>query len=248
MNDAEAAAARRPGPPATVESKVMQVEGATVFITGANRGIGLAFARQALAFGVAKVYAGMRTTAGFRAPGHTPVPHDLTAQASVDAAARQAGDTTILVNNAGIAAVVADPLDDRVEDLSRKLFEVNYYGVIRVTKAFAPVLGRSAQSAVINVLSTASWGPIATLTPYAISKSAAWGYTNHARLALKAQNTAVLGLHVGFVDTDLTRGLDIPKADPGDVARQTLEALEARAFKASLSADIPIYVDPAQAL
>ncbi len=145
-----------------------------------------------------------------------------------------------------------------MEELSRAVFEVNYYGVIRMTRAFAPVLGRGGQSAVVNVLSVASWNPAPVLTPYAISKSAAWGYTNHARLALKAQNTAVLGLHVGFVDTDLTRHLDIAKVDPNDVARQTFEALEAgksevmadgkaRAVKASLSAEVPTYLDPTRA-
>ena len=236
----------------------MKVKDAVVFVTGANRGIGLAFARQALAFGAAKVYAGMRNPTGFAEPGLTPVTLDVTHQATIDAAVRQAGDATILINNAGIAGQVQDALDDRVEDLSRTIFEVNYYGLIRTTKAFAPVLGRGGQSAVINVLSVASWNPAPVLTPYAISKSAAWGYTNHVRLALKAQNTAVLGLHVGFVDTDLTRHLDSAKADPNDVARQTLEALEAgrsevmadaksRAAKASLSAELPAYLDPTRA-
>ncbi len=180
----------------------MRVRDAVVFVTGANRGIGLSFARQAVALGAAKVYAGTRNLAGFVEPNVTPVQIDVTDRASIERAVREAGDVTILVNNAGIAATVVDALDDAVEDLSREMFEVNYYGVLRVTKAFAPVLGRSPESAVVNVLSIASWRPAPVLTPYAISKSAAWGYTNHVRLALKPQNTAVLGLHVGFVDTD----------------------------------------------
>lgn len=235
----------------------MKVEDAVVFVTGANRGIGLAFARQALALGAVKVYAGMRNTAGFGEPGLTPIAVDVTDPAAVERAAREAGDTTILVNNAGIAATVPDALADEVEELSRRIFEVNYYGVIRATKAFAPVLARAPESAVVNVLSIASWAPSPFLTPYAISKSAAWAYTNHVRLALKPQNTAVLGLHVGFVDTDLTSSVDGPKSDPNDVARQTYEALAAgrseimadaktRALKASLSAEVPAYVDPTQ--
>ena len=143
----------------------MKVEDAVVFVTGANRGIGLAFARQALALGAAKVYAGMRNTDGFGEPGLIPVPIDVTDQPSVERAARKAGDVTILINNAGIAATVANALADEVEELSRRIFEVNYYGVIRVTKAFAPVLGRAPESAVVNVLSSASWGPSPFLTP-----------------------------------------------------------------------------------
>ncbi|WP_308720801.1 SDR family oxidoreductase [Komagataeibacter xylinus] len=233
----------------------MKVNGAVVFVTGANRGLGLAFARQALALGAAKVYAGTRNTAGFGEPGLIPIEIDVTDPGSIARAAEQAKDVTILVNNAGIAATVPDALDDAVEELSRRMFEVNYYGVIRVTKAFAPILARSSESAIINVLSSATWLPVPLLTPYSASKAAAWSYANHVRLALKPQNTSVLSLHVHFVDTDLTKGLNIPKSDPNDVARRTFEALEAgkseimadettRLLKASLSAERPGYIDP----
>ena len=99
---------------------------------------------------------------------------DVTDPASIARAAEQANDVTILVNNAGIAATVPNALDDAVEDLSRQMFEVNYFGVIRVTKTFAPILARSSESAVINVLSSASWLPLPILTPYSASKAAAW--------------------------------------------------------------------------
>lgn len=228
-------------------------------MTGANRGIGLAFARQALALGAAKVYAGMRNTAGFSEPGLVPVQIDLTDPQSVIRARDAAGDTSILVNNAGIGAVVPDALDASVEEASRRVFDVNYYGVIRVTQAFAPVLALRSESAIINVLSSASWLPYPFLTPYSASKAAAWSYTNHVRLALKAQNTAVIGLHVDFVDTDLTKGINVTKSDPNDVARQSLLALEAGkseiladpktvGLKATLSSDVPAYIDPTQSL
>jgi NAD(P)-dependent dehydrogenase (short-subunit alcohol dehydrogenase family) len=240
-----------------VEKIPMKLQGSNVFVTGANRGIGLAFARQARDLGATKFYAGMRNTAGFAEPGLIPIQIDVTDPASIAHAVEQAGDVTILVNNAGIGSVVANALDASVEEVSREMFEVNYYGVIRVTKAFAAGLAKSSESAIINVLSSVSWLPVPFLTPYAASKAAAWSYTNHVRLALKDQNTAVLGLHVHFVDTDLTKGIDIPKSDPNDVARQTYEALEAgkseiladpqtRGVKASLSAEVPGYIDPSQ--
>jgi NAD(P)-dependent dehydrogenase (short-subunit alcohol dehydrogenase family) len=232
----------------------MDLQGSVVFVTGANRGLGLAFARVALARGAAKVYAGMRNTTGFEEPGLIPVPIDVTDAGSVAAAAAACQDVTLLVNNAGIAAVVDNPLDANVEALSRQVFETNYYGVMRATQAFAPILARNGKAGIINVLSNASWLPVSFLTPYAVSKAAAWSYTNHVRLGLKEQNVQVLGLHVGFIDTDLTKGIDVAKARPEDVVRDTFDALEAgkseiladdgtRALKASLSNAAPGYIE-----
>lgn len=236
----------------------MKIKGANVFITGANRGIGLAFARRARDLGAAKVYAGVRNTESFNEPGIIPIQIDVTNPASIARAVQQAGDVTILVNNAGIGAVAPNALDVHVEEQSKAMFETNYYGVIRVTQAFAPVLAKAAESSVVNVLSSLTWLPAPFLTAYSASKAAIWSYTNNVRLALGEQKTAVLALHVHFVDTDLTKGVDIPKANPNDVARVTFEALEAgkqevfaddtaRAAKATLSNDLPLYIDPNQA-
>lgn len=233
----------------------MKLQDATVFVTGANRGIGLAFAREALAMGATKVYAGMRKIDGFAEPGLHPVLIDVTNPESIKQAAARCGDITILVNNAGIAELVTDALDERVEEVTRRMMEVNYFGIVRVTQAFAPVLATKKQSAIINVLSDVSWKAAPILTPYSASKAAAWSYTNHARMALKKQNTEVVGLHVGFVDTDLTKGVDVPKSDPRVVARKSYGVLEAGGFevladegtvklKASLSGTRPEYVYP----
>ena len=236
----------------------MRIQGANVFITGANRGIGLAFARRARELGAAKVYAGVRNTVGFSEPGVIPVQIDVSDPASIARAVQEAGDVTILVNNAGIGAVAPNALDTNVEEQSRTMFEINYLGVVRVTQAFAPVLAKAGESAVINVLSSVTWLPVPFLTAYSASKAAAWSFTNNVRLALKEQNTSVVGLHVHFVDTDLTKGVDILKANPNDVAGVTFEGLEAgksevfaddtaRAAKRSLSSDVPLYIDPNQA-
>lgn len=128
----------------------MNVQDSVVFVTGANRGLGLAFAREALSRGAAKVYAGMRDTEGFDAPGIVPIKLDVTDPPSVSAAAALCGDTTLLVNNAGIGAIQTGPLDGNMDELSRKVFETNFYGVIRVTQAFAPVLARNGGGAVIS--------------------------------------------------------------------------------------------------
>ncbi|SEM22764.1 SDR family oxidoreductase [Bradyrhizobium sp. OK095] len=233
----------------------MDIKNATVFITGANRGLGLAFAREARRRGAAKVYAGMRNTDGFNEPGMIPVKIDVTDPASINAAAKIANDTTLLVNNAGIAALIDGPLSADVVAQSARMFDTNYYGVVRVTQAFEPILSAKPDAAIINVLSDIVWLPRPILTPYAASKAAAWSYTNQLRLHLRERGIQVLGLHVGFVDTDLTNGIDVPKASPEDVVRQTYDALIAGksevmadkgtvVLKGTLAAEVPGYITP----
>jgi NAD(P)-dependent dehydrogenase (short-subunit alcohol dehydrogenase family) len=233
----------------------MKIENAVVFVTGGSRGLGLAFAREALARGAAKVYAGVRNPSAFDEPGIVPIALDVTDPASVASAAKAAPDVTVLINNAGIAEVTGSPLADSAEEHARRLFETNYYGVMRVTRAFEPLLPGDGSGAIVNVLSDVTWRAVPMLAPYSASKAAAWSYTNTVRLQLKERNIAVLGLHVGFVDTDLTKGFDVPKANPVDVVRQTYDALEAgesevladagsQALKRTLSLAVPGYIDP----
>ncbi|SDR21592.1 NAD(P)-dependent dehydrogenase, short-chain alcohol dehydrogenase family [Paraburkholderia fungorum] len=205
----------------------MKIRNSIVFVTGASRGLGLAFAREALARGAAKVYAGVRRPENFNEPGIIPVKLDVTDSESVKAAAKIASDVTLLVNNAGIAEVSESPFADNVEEQARRIFETNYYGVMRTTSAFQPLLPSDGNGGVINVLSDVTWRVVPILTPYSASKAAAWSYTNNVRAHLRNRNIGVVGVHVGFVDTDLTQGFDVPKADPLDVVRQTYDALEA---------------------
>jgi NAD(P)-dependent dehydrogenase (short-subunit alcohol dehydrogenase family) len=234
----------------------MDIKGSVVLVSGANRGLGLAFAREALARGAVKVYAGMRNTAGFDEPGLVPVQLDVTDAQSVAKAAADLQDVTLLVNNAGIGALSDGPLDPELQAQTLRILDTNLFGIVRLSQAFAPILGRNRPGAIIDVLSNASWLPVPMLTAYAITKAAAWSFTNHLRLQLQEQGTQVLGMHVGFVDTDLTKGVDVPKSSPVDVVRRTYDALAAGknevmadegtgALKRSLSADLPGYIDPA---
>ncbi len=107
--------------------------------------------------------------------------------------------------------------------------ETNFFGPLRVSQAFAPVLASHGGGAILNVLSIASWINSPMLAAYGASKSAAWALTNGLRNELRAQGTQVLGLHMGFVDTDLTQGLEMPKSTPEDIVRRAFDALEAGA-------------------
>lgn len=206
----------------------MKIEGAVVFVTGANRGLGLEFARQAPARGASKVYAGARDPSTVTLPGVIPVRLDVTKPDEVAAAAARCRDVTLFVNNAGIARVGAFTGDDPVPQLREQL-ETNLFGMLNTSRAFAGILGANGGGALLNVLSVVSWIGTELLGTYAVTKAAAWSLTNTLRLELKAQGTQVVGFHAGFIDTDLTQGFDAPKARPEDVVRASYEALEAGA-------------------
>jgi NAD(P)-dependent dehydrogenase (short-subunit alcohol dehydrogenase family) len=230
----------------------MKIDNATVLVTGANRGIGLAFARELLARGARKVYAGARDPSSVEQPGVEALRLDVTKPDEVAAAAARAGDVTLLINNAGVAEVGGFLAADS-EEAARRQFEVNFYGMLRMSRAFAPVLKANGGGALLNVLSIVSWVNGGQLAAYAATKSAAWSLTNSLRHELAAQHTQVLALHMAFVDTDLARGLDGPKTSPEDIVKSALDGLEAgqdevladertRMIKQGLAAATPSYM------
>ncbi|MFD5752994.1 SDR family oxidoreductase [Streptomyces sp. NPDC127033] len=221
------------------------IKGATVFVTGGSRGIGKVLVEEVYARGARKVYATARDPRSVTHSGAVPLALDVTDPASVEAAAEQAQDVTILINNAG-ASIGASYLDSPMDDVRRDL-ETNFYGPLLVTRAFAPIIERQGGGHILNVHSALSW--LADGTPYSASKAALWSQTNSLRLELRPRGIAVTGLHVAYVDTDMTAGIDAPKADPRDVAVAALDGIEAGAHevladdttrwvKSQLSADL----------
>lgn len=204
----------------------MKLDNAVVLVTGANRGLGLALAREALARGARTVYAGARDPASVTLPGVVPLRLDVNDPQQVAAAAERCGDVTLLVNNAGIAALGGFLAEGAVEAFRRQL-DTNFFGMWRLSQAFAPVLARHGGGGILNVLSIASWVNSPLLATYGATKSAAWALTNGLRLELAAQKTQVTGLHVGFVDTDLVRGMDVPKTAPEVVAARAFDGVAA---------------------
>ncbi|MDM8357310.1 SDR family oxidoreductase [Pandoraea communis] len=205
----------------------MKIKDAIVFVTGANRGLGLEFAKQALDRGAKKVYAGSRDPSKVTLPGVIPVKLDVNNPEDVAAAALLAGDVTLLINNAGIARVTQGLTHAGSAETLRETLETNLFGVLAMSQAFAGTLGRNGGGALLNVLSIVSWISSSVLPEYAITKSAAWSLTNGLRQALREQQTQVVGLHAGYIDTDLTRDFDAQKSAPSDVVRQAFEAIEA---------------------
>jgi NAD(P)-dependent dehydrogenase (short-subunit alcohol dehydrogenase family) len=204
----------------------MKIENAVVLITGANRGLGLEFAKQALARGAKRVYATARDVSSVKLAGVIPVQLDVTKPEDAAWAASNFPDVTIVINNAGIARIGGFAAAE-AQDTLREQLETNLFGILNVSQAFAPVLAKNGGGAVLNVLSLLSWINTPMIAGYGVSKAAAWALTNGLRHELRAQGTQVVGLHAGFIDTDLTQGFDIPKATPADVINQAFNALEA---------------------
>jgi NAD(P)-dependent dehydrogenase (short-subunit alcohol dehydrogenase family) len=204
----------------------MKIKNSVVLVTGANRGLGLEFAKQALARGAAKVYATSRDPAKLSIAGVIHLQLDVTKPAEVAAVAAQCKDTTLLINNAGIARIGSIIGSDSAP-LLREQLETNLFGMLNMSRAFAEILGRNGGGAILNILSVLSWVNTPNIAAYGITKAAAWGLTNSLRHELRAQGTQVVSFHAGFIDTDMTRGLNIPKARPEDVVRQSYDAIEA---------------------
>lgn len=234
----------------------MNIQNAVVLITGANRGIGLAFARELLARGARKVYAAARDPATVTLPGVQALQLDVTLPGQIAAAARLATDVTLVINNAGIAQP-GGFLAEGSDAVTRRIFETNFFGVLNVSQAFAPVLKANGGGALLNVLSVASWVNGGELAAYSASKSAAWSLTNALRHELAGQNTQVLGLHMAYVDTDLTRGFEVPKSSAEAIVQRALDGLEAGAdevladaltqqVRQGLTAARPVYLPQGQ--
>jgi len=203
------------------------VRGAAALVTGGHRGFGRAVVDELLAQGAAKVYATSRTPQPAHDDRIVSLVLDVTDDESVAAAAQAAGDVSIVVSNAGVA--LGTPVLSAPLDAIRAELETNLFGVIRVARAFAPVLAEHRPSSLVNVLSVLSW--LSFGNGYEISKAAAWSATNSLRVELRDHGTTVTGLHVGYMDTDMIAGLDVPKSDPREIARQTVAAIVAGSYE-----------------
>lgn len=204
----------------------MNFKDAVVLVTGANRGLGKALAQAALAAGARKVYAGARKPESVTYAGVTPIKLDATNAADVAAVVQAIPDLTILINNAGISTGSGATTPDALQ-AARDELEINFFAPLALSHAFAPVLGRNGGGAIINILSALTWISLPSTGTYSASKAAAWGLTNSLRGELAAQNTHVLGAHMGYMDTDMTAGVDAPKAAPADIADAIVKALNA---------------------
>ena len=225
----------------------MRIDGSVALVTGANRGLGKAYARELVSRGAAKVYGAARDPAAVTEPPVTPIALDITDPERVARVAAQCSDVSLLVNNAGVLRY-STFINAPNLDAARLEMETNYFGTLSMCRAFAPVLAANGGGAIVNMLSVSSFYTNPFDASYGASKAAAWSLTNGVRLELHHQGTLVVAVHASFIDTDMAGLADVPKDSPESVARQVLDAVEAgqvevladersRTVKASLSRD-----------
>jgi len=209
----------------------MIIENSTIVVTGAGRGIGFALVRAALAAGAGVVYAGVRNREQIAAlealdPHRVkPLLVDVADPAAVARAAETAADAAIVINNAGVL-YPGDPLTGSLEAFETT-FATNFYGVLHVARAFAPVIEKNGGGALVNVGSLMSLAAMPALTAYSASKAALWSLTQSLRATLAPRGISVSCVFPGLVDTDMARSFDLAKANADDVAAAIIAGLRA---------------------
>ena len=207
----------------------MNIAGSTALVTGANRGLGRQLAAGLPGRG-ATVYAGARNPGTVDLPGAKVVQLDITDPASVAAAAEIAGDINLLINNAG-SSTRSSLLGGDLGSIRLEM-DTHYFGTLSVVRAFAPKITANGGGSILNVLSVLSWVTSPVFGgAYCAAKSAEWSLTNALRLELAEQNIRVAGLHVGYMDTDMTASVTAPKANPAEIATIALDGIEAGAYE-----------------
>src|SRR6201998_2275477 len=234
----------------------MKIAGSVALVTGADRGLGRAFARELVSRNAARVYGAARNPAAVTETVVTPIALDITAPERVAQIARECADVTLLVNNAGV--MKASPFIGAPSlDAARLEMEVNYFGTLSMCRAFAPVLAANGGGAIVNMMSVTSFYTYPFDASYGASKAAAWSLTNRVRLELHHQGTLVVAVHASFIDTDMAALTNAPKDTPESVAQQVFDAVEAgqievladgrtRTVRADLSRDHELIYPPVQ--
>lgn len=209
--------------------KARRIGGAVALVTGANRGIGRALVNALLTRGAKKVYAAARdpgAVGGSADARVVPLRLDVTDVDQIRAVVESVPDLDLLINNAGVVLAM-DLSDAMVPDHARREMEVNYFGPLQLVQRLAPTLARNGGGAVVNVGSAAGLTSVPLSPTYSASKAALHSLTQGARSILGKQGTSVFGVYAGPVDTDMSRGFPIAKADPRDVALAILDGIEA---------------------
>ena len=199
----------------------MTIANKAVLVTGANRGIGQALVEEALRRGAKRVYAGTRQPLAHADRRVTPLTLDVTNVSQIQRAVDEVGALDVLINNAGVA--IFDDLSNL--DVIEQHLAVNFFGLLKVTHAFLPLLKRS-KGAIVNNLSLAGLAALPVIPSYSISKAAAFNLTQSLRALLASQGVSVHAVVLGPIDTDMNRGFEIPKASPASAAQGIFDGLE----------------------
>ncbi|MGO4539065.1 SDR family oxidoreductase [Paenibacillus sp. 2TAB19] len=206
----------------------MKISEQVAFVTGANRGFGRHLAIELVSRG-AKVYAAARNLESIDIPGVIPVKLDITNPQEVAEAAATAKDVTILINNAGVSTG-ASLLDGDLDHIHLE-FNTHFFGTLSMIRSFAPILANNGGGSILNILSALSWLSTGSIGAYSAAKAAEWALTNDLRISLYPQKIRIAGLHVGYMETDMTSGVNAPKSNPAEIAKIAIDGIESGSFE-----------------
>jgi NAD(P)-dependent dehydrogenase (short-subunit alcohol dehydrogenase family) len=208
----------------------MEINNAVALVTGANGGIGGHFVDRLLQSGVAKIYVCARSISKLQdlialdPQRIISIELDVTNPQSVAAAAAKCTDVSLLINNAGISlnhGIISAP----DLDAAKAEMDVNYFGMASMCRAFAPILKQQGGGSIVNMLSLLGKVNLPFSGSYSASKAAAISMTQSVRAELAAQNTLVIGVMPGTVDTELAKEWPDPKVAPAEVAKAALQSV-----------------------
>jgi short-subunit dehydrogenase len=206
----------------------MNIEGKRVLITGASRGLGRTLAFEFANAGAAEVFAGTRKTEDAKALRDrawqlglsiNPIQLDVARDDDVSAVARLAA-FDILVNNAGMAAY-GNPVTMDFAAAQEEM-SVNYFGALRMSRAVAPAMIERGQGMIVNVATAFAKINLPIVGTYCASKAALLSLGEALRAYLANKNVHVMTVMPTTIDTDMSKGADVPKLTTEFVAGEIL--------------------------
>ena len=209
----------------------MQIEGKRVLISGASRGLGRTLAFAFADAGASEVIAGTRkeedrnklkTDAANVHANIIPVQLDVTAQEDVEAVARQ-WPVDILINNAGVAGY-GNPVTMSFADIQQEL-DVNYLGTLRMVRAFVPAMVEQKEGVVVNIATAFAKVNLPIVGTYCATKAALLSLGQALRAYLSDHGVVVITVLPTTIDTDMSRGANVPKMGTEFVAGEILQAI-----------------------
>ena len=209
----------------------VSVKEKTAFVSGANRGIGKAITEALLENGAKKVYAGARNVASLSGLQEkygdrlVPVELDVTKDNTIANAAKAASDVDILVNNAGVLVPGNFTAGNILQSMETN-FDVNVWGLVKLTNAFFDSLKTKESAAIVSVSSVAGLANMPVASTYSTSKAAVHSIVQGLRGELKDSNVLVCGVYPGPIDTDMAKGFELDKDSPENVAKNVINAIE----------------------
>jgi NAD(P)-dependent dehydrogenase (short-subunit alcohol dehydrogenase family) len=212
----------------------------TALVTGASSGIGEATA-QRLAMAGYKVYGTSRRAARAGQRSFEMLPLDVTSDESVEAAVRDVmrleGRIDLLVNNAGFGVAPAGAEESSIEQ-ARSIFDTNFFGIVRMTRAVVPHMRLQGSGRIINIGSVLGFLPMPYGALYAATKHAIEGYSESLDHELRTRGVRVSVIEPAYTKTQFDANFLEPDSKL-DEYREVRAALGKRLKEVMAAADEP---------